>query len=93
MKRRMIIMLIALTITVSAVVIVMSQTRQARPSWEFLEVELSESAGSTPTLNRYGGDGWELVNVVSACKLFRISQYDGSATEKCGYWAYFKRQK
>jgi hypothetical protein len=55
--------------------------RRAATVWEYREVQLNSSTSATPTLNKFGAEGWELVNVVSAC----------SGSGACGYWAYFKR--
>ena len=51
-------------------------------AWEYQEVQLSALVEATPTLNRMGAPGWELVGVTSACP-----------ETQCLYWAYFKRPK
>ncbi len=53
------------------------------PAWEHHEILLSATAPSVPTLNRYGAEGWELVNVIAACP---------GSTGNCQYWAYMKRR-
>jgi hypothetical protein len=93
MKHRVIMFVAAAIIIVTAVAVVIAQTRPTRQNWEFMEVELSETVTATPVLNKHGAEGWELVNVVSACKLNWISQTSGQATEKCSWYAYFKRPK
>ena len=54
----------------------------ASQAWEYQEVQLSARVEATPTLNRMGAQGWELVGVTSAC-----------TGTQCTYWAYFKRPK
>lgn len=56
--------------------------KQDSAQWQYLEVQLSMSS-SQPLLDRYGAEGWELVNVVSAC----------SGGAGCEWWAYFKRRR
>ena len=63
------------------------QKDPARQNWEFLEVELDTRFQSTPKLNQYGSQGWELVGVTSSCP----SSPD--ATISCKYMAYLKRSR
>ena len=67
-----------------------AQPQTARPSatWEYRELQLSASAPSTPLMNRLGAEGWELVNVVSACS----GNFSGTNQGTCDWWAYFKRR-
>ena len=81
-----------LFLTVVALICVVGWTTQAKlqkggQNWEYLEVQLSANSGATPTLNRYGNQGWELVGVTSGCPS------SPSSAQVCGYWAYFKRPR
>lgn len=75
------------------VIAVIAQTTRPVGSrgWEFAEVELSATQTATPTLNKYGAEGWELVNVVSGC-ITGGNNTTGISTS-CRWYAYFKRQK
>jgi hypothetical protein len=63
------------------------QGRESSGRWQYAEVRLSGKSSSPrqpndPVLNRYGADGWELVNVVAAC----------ASDSWCEWYAYFKRR-
>lgn len=64
------------------------QTARTVATWEYKEVQLSTSAPSAPVMNKLGAEGWELVNVVSACN----GNYSDSNQATCEWWAYFKRR-
>jgi hypothetical protein len=64
------------------------QTAKPAATWEYREMQLSESASSIPLMNKLGAEGWELVSVVSACN----PNYAGTNQARCEWWAYFKRR-
>lgn len=80
-------------VAIMLVAAVFAQTQKSGLSrgWKFVEVELSATQSAAPTLNKYGADGWELVNVVPGCVVSESGA--GVFSTKCNWYAYFKRQK
>ena len=56
----------------------------AKTKWEYTVVGLDENFLTTPKLNQFGDQGWELVGVVAACP---------TGAANCQHAAYFKRAK
>ena len=56
----------------------------AKTKWEYTVVRLDENFQTTPKLNQFGDQGWELVGVVAACP---------TGAANCLDAAYFKRAK
>jgi hypothetical protein len=80
--RTRILLAAAFALAVGGATIAHSQPARPAATWEFREIQLSAGAPSTPLMNSLGAEGWELVNVVSAC----------NGKSVCAWWAYFKRR-
>ena len=63
----------------------LQRSSSARQTWEYQEIELSAKTSATPTLNRLGAQGWELVGVISVCPS------SPNTTLPCQFFAYVKR--
>jgi hypothetical protein len=50
--------------------------------WEYAEIKLDADNSAMPALNKLGMNGWELVNVASACQ----------GDHYCVWYAYLKRR-
>lgn len=77
-----VLLALGFTLIVGAVTVAHPQSARTGATWEYKEAQLSANAPSGPVMNRLGAEGWELVNVVSAC----------DSGGRSAWWAYFKRR-